>query len=87
MTDTWISMGEKNSMIKKNKLKKFQVNSEIMKQANKKAIFMHCLPAHREEEVTSRVLDGKQSIVWQQAKNRMYVQQSIMCYLLGYVKI
>ena len=86
MTDTWISMGEKNSVIKKNKLKKFKVNSEIMKKAKKKAIFMHCLPAHRGEEVTDSVIDSNQSIVWQQAKNRMYVQQSILYYLINHDK-
>lgn len=85
MTDVSTSMGEKKVKNKKNLLKKFQVNNEIMKKANKKAIFMHCLPAHRNEEVTDSVIDGKQSVVWQQAQNRMYVQQSILCYLINYV--
>ena len=83
MTDVWVSMGEKNTSSKKKILKKFQVNEEVMKKAKKKAIFMHCLPAHRNEEVTDSVLDGRQSIVWQQAQNRMYVQQSIMHFLLN----
>ncbi len=82
MTDTWISMGEKNSTNKKQLLKKFQVNDTIMKKAKKQAIFMHCLPAHRNHEVTDSVIDSKQSLVWQQAKNRMYVQQSILYYLI-----
>ena len=86
MTDAWISMGEKNIKNKKQILKKFQVDSNIMKKAKKNAIFMHCLPANRNEEVTDSVIDGKQSVVWQQAKNRMYVQQSILYYLISNVK-
>ena len=81
MTDVWLSMGEKN----KNKIKYFKnftVNSEIINSASKKVIFMHCLPAKRGFEVTSDVLDGKNSVVLQQAKNRMYVQQAILIYVL-----
>ena len=87
MTDAWISMGDKSIKNKKKLLKKFQVNDEIMKYANKNVIFMHCLPAHRNEEVTDSVLDGKQSIVLEQAKNRMYVQQGILLFLLNDAKI
>ena len=86
MTDTWISMGEKKSQSKLKLLKKFQVNDVIMKKAKKEAIFMHCLPAHRNEEVTDSVIDSKKSLVWEQAKNRMYVQQSILYYLLKDVR-
>ena len=86
MTDTWISMGEKKSQSKLKILKKFQVNDAIMKKAKKQAIFMHCLPAHRNEEVTDSVIDSNKSLVWEQAKNRMYVQQSILCYLFKNVK-
>ena len=86
MTDAWISMGEKNIKNKKNILKKFQVNAGIMKKAKKNAIFMHCLPAHRNEEVTDEVLDSNKSVVWQQAQNRMYVQQGILYNLLKNVK-
>ena len=86
MTDTWISMGEKKSQSKLKILKKFQVNNIIMKKAKKQAIFMHCLPAHRNEEVTDSVIDSNKSLVWEQAKNRMYVQQSILYYLLKNVK-
>ena len=82
MTDVWIGMGEKNNNNKKRILKKFQVNSKIMNQTKKNAIFMHCLPAHRNEEVTDSVIDSKQSVVWQQAQNRMYIQQSILFYLI-----
>ena len=80
MTDTWVSMGENS--IKKKYFKNFQVNRELMKYANKEAIFMHCLPAHRDEEVSSELLDSKKSVVWQQAQNRMYVQQAIILELL-----
>ena len=81
MTDVWISMGEKN----KNKLqyfKKFTVNNEIINNAAKNVIFMHCLPAKRGQEVTSEVLDGKKSEILLQAKNRMYIQQAILIYVL-----
>ena len=86
MTDTWISMGEKLNKNKKDMLSKFQVNYNIIKKAKKNVIFMHCLPAHRNEEVSSQVIDGVHSMVWLQAKNRMYVQQSILNYLLKNVK-
>jgi len=82
MTDTWISMGENNNKKKKNLLKNYQVNDIMMKKTKDSAIFMHCLPAHRNEEVTDTVIDGTKSVVWQQAKNRIYVQQSILNYLL-----
>ena len=82
MTDTWVSMGEKNIKNKKNILRKYQINESVMKKAKNNAIFMHCLPAHRNEEVVDAVIDGNKSVVWQQAKNRMYVQQSIINYLL-----
>ncbi len=82
MTDVWISMGEKNSK-KKNFFKNYQVNSRVMQMAKKNAIFMHCLPAHREEEVSSEVIDGNHSVVWQQAQNRMYVQQAILKYIIN----
>ncbi len=76
MTDAWVSMGEK--LAKKKYFRNYQVNSEIMKNASKDAIFMHCLPAHRDEEVSSELLDSNQSVVWQQAQNRLFVQQSII---------
>lgn len=85
MTDTWQSMGEKSNKNKKKLLNKFQVNNNIIKKAKRDVIFMHCLPAHRNEEVTNQVIDGVHSIVWQQAKNRTYVQQSILNYLLNHV--
>jgi len=79
MTDKWISMGDKiNKKKKKKTLKPYQVNKKIMNQANKDAIFMHCLPANRGEEVTNEVMDGKQSVVWLEALNRIHVQKSII---------
>ena len=83
MTDVWISMGEKNFKKKKELFKNFQINDNLMDCAKKEAIFMHCLPAHRNEEVTNSVIDGKKSAVWQQAQNRMYVQQSILNYCIN----
>ena len=82
MTDVWISMGEKNSVKKKKIFKNFQVNENLMQHTHKKTIFMHCLPAHRNEEVVDSVIDSKKSVVWQQAQNRMYVQQSILNYCI-----
>ena len=79
MTDKWISMGDKvNKKKKKKLLKPYQVNNKIMKMAKSDAIFMHCLPANRGEEVTDGVMDGKQSAVWLEALNRIHVQKSII---------
>ena len=71
--------------IKKKKIKEFknfQVNSKLMSYAKKKAIFLHCLPASRGQEVSAEVIDGQQSKVWQQALNRLHVQKSILLYCL-----
>ena len=82
MTDVWVSMGEKKSVKKKKIFKNFQVNENLMQHTHKKTIFMHCLPAHRNEEVVDSVIDSKKSVVWHQAQNRMYVQQSILSYCI-----
>ena len=83
MTDKWISMGDKTNKKKKKKLlKPYQVNKKIMKLAKEDAIFMHCLPASRGEEVTNEVMDGKQSAVWLEALNRIHVQKSIIHWCL-----
>jgi Ornithine carbamoyltransferase len=72
-------MSDKRNKSKKKKiLKKYQVNKKLLKFAKPDAIFMHCLPASREEEVTSDVMDGKQSVVWLQAFNRIHAQKSII---------
>jgi len=74
-TDVWISMGDEDSEEKIKELSKFKVNSQLLLHADKDVRVMHCLPAHREQEITSNVLDGKSSIVWQQAENRLYAQK------------
>jgi len=79
MTDKWISMGDKGNLSKKRKaFKNFQVNKKLMKLAKKEAIFMHDLPAQRGEEVSEDIIDGKQSVVWQQAENRLHCQKGII---------
>ena len=86
MTDKWISMNDNDSSANKKKkeklLKPYQVNKKIMKLAKPEAIFMHCLPASRQKEVTNEVMDGKQSAVWLEALNRMHVQKSIIQWCL-----
>ena len=82
-TDVWTSMGFENE--KKERIKDFadwQVDTDMMKLANKYALFMHCLPAHMGEEVTSEVIDGAQSVVWEEAENRLHVQKALLEYLL-----
>ena len=84
ITDKWISMGDgANKKKKKKLLKPYQVNEKIMKLAKSDAIFMHCLPANRNEEVTDSVMDGEQSAVWLEALNRMHVQKSIIQFCLN----
>ena len=83
VTDVWASMGQEDEEDERKKIfKPLQVNKNIMKAANKNAIFMHCLPAHRGEEVTSEVLDSKSSVVWQEAENRLHAQKALLEYLL-----
>ncbi len=84
MTDKWISMNDKvNKKLKKKNLKKYQVNKKLMDHAKRDAIFMHCLPVGRGEEVTNEVIDGKQSVVWKQALNRVHAQKSIINWCLA----
>jgi len=82
-TDVWISMGDEDSEEKIKELSKFQVNSKLLLHTDKDVKVMHCLPAHREQEITSDVLDGKNSIVWQQAENRLYAQKALLVYLFS----
>ncbi|OGP16840.1 MAG: ornithine carbamoyltransferase [Deltaproteobacteria bacterium RIFCSPLOWO2_02_FULL_50_16] len=77
-TDTWFSMGQEVSREKKEAFQGFQVNQELLKKANKNAIVLHCLPAHRNEEITSEVMDGPQSRIFEEAENRLYVQKAIL---------
>jgi len=83
VTDVWASMGQEDEEDERKKIfKSLQVNKNVMSVANKNAIFMHCLPAHRGEEVTSEVLDSKSSVVWQEAENRLHAQKALLEYLL-----
>ena len=84
MTDKWVSMNDKvNKKLKKKDLKNYQVNKKLMSFAKEDSIFMHCLPVGRGEEVTDDVIDGKQSVVWAQAENRIHAQKSIITWCLG----
>ena len=83
VTDCWVSMHNSDAAARQERLGPYQVNAEFMRRAAPKAIFMHCLPAHRGEEVTDEVLDGPQSVVWDEAENRMHAQKAIMCWCLG----
>ena len=83
MTDTFVSIHNTNSDRVKKFLPQFQVNQSLMNDAKKDAIFMHCLPAKREQEVTSDVIDGSQSVIWDEAENRLHVQKALLVHLLG----
>jgi ornithine carbamoyltransferase len=84
VTDTFISMGKDNEKQSRDAafLPKYQVNSNLMTLAKKDCIFMHCLPATRGKEVTSEVIDGDASVVWNEAENRLHVQKALMYLLL-----
>ena len=84
MTDKWVSMNDKvNKKSKKKILKSYQVNKKLMNKAKSDVIFMHCLPVGRGEEVTNEIIDGKQSVVWRQALNRVHAQKSIINWCLS----
>lgn len=84
VTDVWASMGQEDEQdTRVEAFREFQVNKTVMERANKDALFMHCLPAHREEEVTTEVLEGKQSVIWQEAENRLHAQKALLEILLG----
>jgi ornithine carbamoyltransferase len=82
VTDTWVSMGDKNGQRRHNLLKRYQVNARLMGRAKPNALFMHCLPAHRGEEVTDEVIDGPQSVVFDEAENRLHAQKGILAWCL-----
>ena len=82
ITDTWESMGIKKDKQVLKKVSKFRVNEELMSKTNKNSFFLHCLPAHRGFEVTDEIIDGKNSLVWDEAQNRLYAHQSILLWCL-----
>lgn len=83
ITDTWVSMGQKDADKRHKILAPFQVNAALMSKAAPNAIFMHCLPAHRGEEVTAEVIDGPQSVVFDEAENRLHAQKAILAWCFG----
>jgi len=83
VTDTWVSMGDRDGARRHNLLKRYQVNARLMARAKPDAIFMHCLPAHRGEEVTADVIDGPQSVVFDEAENRLHAQKGILAWCLA----
>jgi len=85
VADTWVSMHDSQSTRQRrhNLLKPYQVNDHLMEQAKDDALFMHCLPAHRDEEVTSSVMDGEKSVIFDEAENRLHAQKAVMRWCLG----
>ncbi len=83
VTDTWTSMGQENDGLDRvGPFRPFQINKELLAKADPKAVVLHCLPAHRGEEVTDEVLDGPQSVVWDEAENRLHAQKALLVWLL-----
>ncbi|MGA1800419.1 ornithine carbamoyltransferase [Sphingomonas sp. 4RDLI-65] len=85
VTDTWISMGQTDSETKLKALTPYQVDAALMALAKPDAKFLHCLPAHRGEEVTTEVIDGPQSLIWQEAENRLHAQKSVLRWCFGQI--
>ncbi|URW74642.1 ornithine carbamoyltransferase [Sphingomonas donggukensis] len=85
VTDTWISMGQAHAEAKLAAMMPYQVTEPLMARADPDAIFLHCLPAHREEEVVSAVIDGPQSRIWREAENRLHAQKSILRWCFGQI--
>ncbi|KPA21534.1 Ornithine carbamoyltransferase [Shimia sp. SK013] len=85
VTDTWVSMHDAPSARERrhNQLRPFQVNEELMQHANADALFMHCLPAHRNEEATNAIMDGPHSVIFDEAENRLHAQKAIMKWCVG----
>ena len=83
VTDCWVSMGDEDEGRRQNLLQRYQVNAELMGKAKTDAIFMHCLPAHRGEEVTDEVIDGPHSVVFDEAENRLHAQKGILAWCMG----
>ena len=83
VTDCWVSMNQEHRARGHNIFQPYQVNAALMAQAKPDALFMHCLPAHRGDEVTDEVIDGPQSVVFDEAENRLHAQKAILCWALG----
>ncbi len=83
VTDTWVSMGQQGAEARIAAMTPYQVNDELMAQAKADALFLHCLPAHRGEEVTDSVIDGPRSVVWDEAENRIHAQKSVLRWVFG----
>ncbi len=83
ITDTWVSMGDTDHDERIEALEPYQVDTKLMAEAAKDAVFLHCLPAHRGEEVTDEVIDGPQSLIWDEAENRIHAQKSILAWCFG----
>ena len=83
VTDTWVSMGDDDAEERHAMLAPYQVDRALMDKAAADAVFMHCLPAHRDEEVTTEVIDGPQSVIWDEAENRLHAQKGILAWCLG----
>ena len=85
VTDSWISMGQEDAASKRAALAPYQVTPALMKAARPDARFLHCLPAHRGEEVTAEVIDGAQSLIWPEAQNRLHAQKSVLRWCFGQI--
>lgn len=83
IADTWVSMGDTDAKERRRVLSPYRVDNRLMEGANSEALFMHCLPAHRGDEVTDEVIDGKQSVVFDEAENRLHVQKAILAWTFG----
>jgi len=83
ITDTWVSMGDTDAKERRKVLGPYRVDSRLMGAAHADALFMHCLPAHRGDEVTDEVIDGPKSVVFDEAENRLHVQKAILCWVFG----
>ena len=83
VTDTWTSMGQENDGLDRvGPFRPFQINTALLAKADAEAVVLHCLPAHRGEEITDEVLDGPQSVVWDEAENRLHAQKALLVWLL-----
>jgi len=83
VTDTWVSMGDENAEARHKLLLPYQVDARRMTLAKQDALFMHCLPAHRDEEATAEVLDGPQSVIWDEAENRLHAQKGVLAWCMS----